>query len=264
MNATCRAIPKAVAFVWLTGAVACAVERHPDAGGPGMAAAPGATAADQRVVDHEQMIEDQLKSRGITDSAVLDAMARVPRHEFVPASLQSSAYEDHPLPIGHEQTISQPYIVAYMTQTLELSPEHTVLEVGTGSGYQAAILGELARDVYSIEIIEELADAARRRLGALGYDNVFVRTGNGYEGWTEHAPYDRIIVTAAPPEIPEALTDQLALGGRLVIPVGTWNQEIVIVTRTESGLSEDRTLPVRFVPMTGGPRDRRPSRDPAR
>ena len=198
------------------------------------------------------MIKNQLKTRGITDLAVLNAMAEVPRHEFVPGSLKSSAYEDRPLPIGYQQTISQPYIVAYMTEILQPAAEHSVLEVGTGSGYQAAILSKLVKEVHSIEIVKELAESARQRLRTLGYNNVFVKTGNGYAGWTEHAPYDRIIITAAPPEIPEALIDQLASGGLLVGPVGVANQRIVIITRTGTGLSEKHTLPVRFVPMVGG------------
>jgi protein-L-isoaspartate(D-aspartate) O-methyltransferase len=198
------------------------------------------------------MIKNQLKTRGITDLAVLNAMAEVPRHKFVPGSLKSSAYEDRPLPIGYQQTISQPYIVAYMTEILQPAAEHSVLEVGTGSGYQAAILSKLVKEVHSIEIVKELAESARQRLRTLGYNNVFVKTGNGYAGWTEHAPYDRIIITAAPPEIPEALIDQLASGGLLVGPVGVANQRIVIITRTGTGLSEKHTLPVRFVPMVGG------------
>ncbi len=199
------------------------------------------------------MVEQQLRPRGIRSSAVLEAMARVPRHRFVPASLAHLAYADHPLPIGQEQTISQPFIVAYMTEAADISRHERVLEIGTGSGYQAAILGEVAREVYTIEIIPELAEGARRILNELGYRNVNVRTGNGYLGWPEHAPFDAIIVTAAPDHVPQALVDQLAVNGRMVIPVGTTNQEMLIITRTRDGVIQRRTIPVRFVPMTGRP-----------
>ena len=176
-------------------------------------------------------------------------MSRVPRHLFVPLEVRPFAYEDRPLPIGQGQTISQPYIVAYMTEALQTAPDHTVLEIGTGSGYQAAVLAELAREVYTIEIIPELADCARRTLAEAGYRNVQVRTGNGYLGWPERAPFQRIIVTAAPPEIPAALVDQLAIGGTMVIPVGTTFQQMTIVTKTAQSITQERTLPVRFVPM---------------
>ena len=155
------------------------------------------------------MVETQIRARDVRDAAVLRAMGRVPRHLFVPDDLRPSAYEDRPLAIGRGQTISQPYIVAYMTEALQLTPAHTVLEIGTGSGYQAAVLAEIVKQVYSIEIVPELAESARRTLAQAGYQNVEVRTGNGYLGWPEHAPFDRIIVTAAPPEIPQALVDQL-------------------------------------------------------
>jgi protein-L-isoaspartate(D-aspartate) O-methyltransferase len=180
-------------------------------------------------------------------------MARVPRHLFVPPQERASAYEDRPLPIGSGQTISQPYIVAYMTEALEASRDHAVLEIGTGSGYQAAVLSRLVRQVYSIEILPDLAATARRVLAANGYTNVEVRTGNGYLGWPERAPFARIIVTAAPPEIPRALVDQLAVGGTLIVPVGTLFQEMTIVRKTAQGVAEQRTIPVRFVPMVGKP-----------
>jgi protein-L-isoaspartate(D-aspartate) O-methyltransferase len=199
-------------------------------------------------------LDDQVAARDIKDPAVLDAMRRVPRHEFVPEPLRGKAYADSPLPIGHDQTISQPYIVAYMTEALELDRSHRVLEIGTGSGYQAAVLGEIAKEVYSIEIIEPLADRARATLKQLGYANVHVRTGNGYLGWPEEAPFDRVIVTAAPDEIPPALVEQLKLGGLMAIPVGVDVQELRILRRTETGMQTLRTLPVRFVPMTGKPK----------
>ena len=210
--------------------------------------------ADPRAADRRRMVDRQIRARGIRSAEVLDALARVPRELFVPADVRHRAYEDSPLPIGYGQTISQPYIVAYMTEALETSPDHRVLEIGTGSGYQAAVLAELVREVYSIEIIPELAERARRTLADAGYRNVDVRTGNGYAGWPERAPFDRIIVTAAPPEIPPALVDQLAVGGRMVIPVGTLLQEIVVVSKGARGVSETRTIPVRFVPMVDGPR----------
>jgi len=200
-----------------------------------------------------QMVETQIRARGVRDPAVLAAMERVPRHLFVPPALRQFAYDDSPLPIGDGQTISQPYIVAYMTEALELASDHTVLEIGTGSGYQAAVLAELARRVYTIEIVPSLADQARRTLVAAGYANVDVRTGNGYLGWPEEAPFPRIIVTAAPPEIPQTLVDQLAIGGRMVLPVGEAEQEIVVVIKTKDGVTEQRRLPVRFVPMVSKP-----------
>jgi protein-L-isoaspartate(D-aspartate) O-methyltransferase len=173
----------------------------------------------------------------------------------VPDDARPFAYEDRPLPIGRGQTISQPYIVAYMTEVLQLSPAHTVLEIGTGSGYQAAVLAEIVKQVYSIEIVPDLAEGARRALAQSGYRNVEVRTGNGYLGWPDRAPFDRIMVTAAPPEIPQALVDQLAVGGIMVVPVGTEHQEIVVVTKTQTGATQKRTIAVRFVPMVSKPRD---------
>jgi len=203
--------------------------------------------------ERRRMVDEQLRARDIRSARVLDAMLRVPRHLFVPEPQRTEAYSDSPLPIGHDQTISQPYIVAFMTQALDVAPGHRVLEVGTGSGYQAAILGALAKDVYSIEIVAPLAERARETLSALGYRNIQVRTGNGYLGWPEHAPYDRIMVTAAPDEVPTALLQQLKLGGLIVIPVGTATQELRILRRTVTGTETLGTLPVRFVPMTNKP-----------
>lgn len=208
--------------------------------------------------DRTSMVLKQLRSRDISDEKVLVAMARVPRHLFVPSALRSMAYSDGPLPIGFEQTISQPYIVAYMTQALELKPGAKVLEIGTGSGYQAAVLGEIAGEVFTIEIVPELAKSAEEILGKLGYRNIHVRAGDGYQGWPDQAPFEAIIVTAAPDHIPQPLIDQLAPGGRLVIPVGTGNQEMMILTRTSSGVVSRKTIAVRFVPMTGEAEKDRP------
>lgn len=200
------------------------------------------------------MVDEQIVTRDIKNPRVLDAMRKVPRHEFVPESMRDEAYGDTPLPIGYGQTISQPYIVAYMSEALELEPSHRVLEIGTGSGYQAAILGELAKEVFSIEIVAPLAAAARQTLARLGYKNVHVRAGNGYLGWPEEAPFDRVMVTAAPDEVPQALVDQLKVGGLMAIPVGIGLQELRILRRTANGVETLRTLPVRFVPMTGKPK----------
>jgi protein-L-isoaspartate(D-aspartate) O-methyltransferase len=197
------------------------------------------------------MVQHQLVSRGITDARVLNAMLTVPRHCFVPASEVICAYRDEPLPTSHGQTISQPYIVAFMTDAAAIPAHGRVLEVGTGSGYQAAVLAQLATEVYSIEIIEPLAQRASQTLQRLGYSNVHVKQGNGYEGWPEHAPYDAILVTAAPTRVPSALVDQLAMGGKLVVPVGYSSQTILVITRHLTGLSTEYTIPVRFVPMVG-------------
>lgn len=206
-------------------------------------------------VMRERMVETQIIARDVRNVSVLQAMRRVPRHLFVPDDLRLFAYEDRPLSIGRGQTISQPYIVAYMTEALQLSPAHAVLEIGTGSGYQSAILADIVKQVYSIEIVPDLAEGARRALAQAGVRNVELRTGNGYLGWPEHAPFDRIIVTAAPAEIPRALVDQLAIGGIMVVPVGTSRQEIVVVTKTPDGATEQRTIEVRFVPMVSKPGD---------
>jgi len=199
------------------------------------------------------MVETQIRARDITNTAVLQAMGRVPRHLFVPDDVRPFAYEDRPLPIGRGQTISQPYIVAYMTEALQVEPSHTVLEIGTGSGYQAAILAEIVKQVYSVEIVPDLAETARRSIAEAGYKNIEVRTGNGYMGWHDHAPFDRIIVTAAPAEIPQSLVDQLAVGGVMVVPVGTASQEIVVINRTPDGIVQKCTIEVRFVPMVSKP-----------
>ena len=198
------------------------------------------------------MIEEQIRQRGVTDARVLAAMERIPRERFVPAQEATRAYDDTPLPIGEGQTISQPYIVAYMSELLNVAPDHRVLEIGTGSGYQAAVLAELAKEVYSIEIVPALAQQAAATLASLGYENVHVREGDGYAGWPEHAPFDRIILTAAPEKVPQPLLDQLADGGRLIAPVGGQldTQWITVVDNREGGLVERQTIPVRFVPFT--------------
>jgi len=202
-------------------------------------------------VRREQMVSEQLRDRGIKDEAVLAAMSNVPRHRFVDASQAELAYGDFPLPIGHQQTISQPYIVAYMSEAADISPGDRVLEIGTGSGYQAAILAEIAKEVYTIEIIPELGERARNILSELGYDNVEVRIGDGYAGWPENAPFDAIILTAAPDRVPPPLVEQLAVGGKLVAPVGEEYQDMVVMEKTPDGIVEQQTIPVRFVPMTG-------------
>ena len=199
----------------------------------------------------QQMVERQLRARDITDARVLAAMAKVPRHLFVPDPVRGLAYQDRPLPIGYDQTISQPYIVAYMTQMIGVAPDARVLEVGTGSAYQAAVLAELVAEVYTIEIVPELASRARETLASLDYTNVHTREGDGYRGWIEHAPFDGIMVTAAPDHVPQPLIDQLAVGGRMVIPVGNRRQQMTIITRTPDGIAREVTIPVLFVPMTG-------------
>jgi protein-L-isoaspartate(D-aspartate) O-methyltransferase len=202
-----------------------------------------------------RMVEEQIEARGVKDKRVLEAMRRVPRHRFVPADVTHLAYEDSALPIGHGQTISQPYIVAYMTEALDVQPHHRVLEIGTGSGYQAAVLSGLAKEVYTIEIVAPLAARARQTLEALGHENVHVREGDGYEGWPEHAPFARIIVTAAPERVPQPLVNQLAPGGIMVIPVGERNsmQWMTIIEKKATGIVERRTIPVAFVPFTRKP-----------
>ena len=212
--------------------------------------------SNELATERRDMVDLQIRRRGVHDERVLDAMLRVPRHEFVPSSWKSAAYDDRPLPIGHDQTISQPYIVAFMTEALELDGTEKVLEIGTGSGYQAAVLGTLAKEVFTIEIVEPLARRATGVLAELGYDNVHVRCGDGYRGWPEEAPFDAIMVTAAPDHVPQPLLDQLAVGGRLIVPVGSWDQNLVLLERTETGLERREVLPVRFVPMTGEAQDR--------
>lgn len=206
-----------------------------------------------------RMVRQQIEARGVRDPRVLEAMRTVRRERFVPEPVRTYSTSDTPLPIGFDQTISQPYIVAYMTELLELEPDHRVLEIGTGSGYQTAVLATLCDHVYSIEIVPELAERSAKILQELDYRNVSVRLGDGYLGWPEHAPYDRIIVTAAPPELPQALVDQLATQGRLVAPVGRNPdaQKIVLVTKDARGNVRRRNqLPVRFVPMVRGPDSR--------
>ena len=199
------------------------------------------------------MVDTQLSSRDITDRRVLDAMRKVPRHLFTPKHYREQAYADSPLPIGHDQTISQPYIVALMTQLTRPQPHFRALDVGTGSGYQAAVLAELCQEVYSIEIVKPLADSARERLRELGYRNVEVRCGDAYHGWPEHAPFDLIIAAAAPGHVPERLVEQLAIGGRFVLPLGTHGiQELVVVEKQEDGSSRQWSSGgVAFVLMTG-------------
>lgn len=199
-------------------------------------------------------IQEQLRGPGrdITNARVLAAIGKVPRHEFVPEGFRNQAYEDHPLPIGYGQTISQPYIVAFMTEKLEPQPTDRVLEIGTGSGYQAAVLAELVAMVHTIEIFEPLAQRARTDLKRLGYANVLVRAGDGYQGWPEAAPFDAIIVTCAPDRVPQPLIEQLKDGGRLIIPLGEiWNQKLVLLHKRGQCLEQTTMLPVRFVPMTG-------------
>lgn len=203
----------------------------------------------------ERMVREQIERRGVRHAGVLKAMREVERHLFVPETLRRSAYEDHPLPIGHGQTISQPYIVAAMTEMLDPKPPDRVLEIGTGSGYQAAVLARLVKHVYTIELVEPLGRQAQARLAGLGYRNVTVRIGDGYEGWPEEAPFDRILLTAAPPDVPPKLIEQLRPGGRLVAPVGTGWQELVVVDKDAKGGVRRRTeFPVMFVPMVPGKR----------
>ena len=216
-----------------------------------------AGAQDPYAQGRSQMVEDQIVSRGVTDDRVLEALRAVPRHLFVPAGQRARSYTDAALPIGDGQTISQPYIVALMTELLQSQPEDVVLEIGTGSGYQAAVLSRLVKQVYSVEILPSLAAAARRRLSELGFANVTVRAGDGYRGWPELAPFDGIIVTAAPPEIPAALVAQLKRGGRMVVPVGETaaTQQLMVIekSRTSDAITKRTVIPVRFVPMVHAP-----------
>ncbi|HEV2295304.1 MAG TPA: protein-L-isoaspartate(D-aspartate) O-methyltransferase [Tepidisphaeraceae bacterium] len=209
--------------------------------------------------ERAEMVRTQLAARDITDQRVLEAMGRVPRHRFVPAEHAGEAYGDHPLPIGHGQTISQPYIVALMTQLAQVKRGDRVLDIGTGSGYQAAVLAEMGADVASIEIVPELAAEAKERLAALNYKTVEVRAGDGYRGWPERAPFEAMILAAAAPEIPKPLIEQLAVGGRLVLPVGgSYGQELLVITKQADGsLKRETVAPVMFVPMTGEVREDR-------
>ena len=235
-------------------------ERSP--GGPPAASertepAPGADVT-ARQDERDRMVAEQIEARGVTDPRVLAAMAKVPRHLFVPEAYRAEAYQDHPLPIGHGVTISQPYIVALMTELAQVGPGDKVLEIGTGSGYQAAVLAELGAEVYTIEVLEPLARKARALLESLGYTKVHARHGDGYAGWPEAAPFDAIVVTAAPPEVPEALKVQLAEGGRLVIPVGSRYQELKVIVRRGDRFVSRTVIPVRFVPMVHGETDANP------
>ena len=221
---------------------------------PGLPAVTTAQVADSDAfsVERAAMVETQIEARGVKDARVLDSMRNVPRHLFIRESLWPLAYSDSPLPISNDQTISQPYIVAVMTELLQPDQHHVVLEIGTGSGYQAAVLSTLVDWVYSIEIVPELGRSAESILDRLGYENVTVRVGDGYQGWPEEAPFDRIIVTAAPEEIPQKLVEQLKPGGRMILPVGPqgWGQDLLIVEKDgEGNVTTTQTFPVRFVPM---------------
>jgi len=201
-------------------------------------------------VEHrERMVETQIISRGVKDERVIAAMRQIPRHLFVPSEVIDYAYNDEPVPIGEGQTISQPYIVAYMTEMLNLKEEDKVLEIGTGSGYQTAILASIAKEIYTVEIIASLSIRAQELLAQLGYRNIYFKIGDGTFGWEEHAPYDAIIVTAAPASLPRQLEAQLKLGGRMVIPVGSTFQELYLLTREKEGVKKKKLLPVRFVPL---------------
>lgn len=209
---------------------------------------------EQRQDERHDMVEEGIKNQGITDSKVLDAIREVPRHFFVPENYQQYAYDNRPLPIGHDQTISQPFIVAYMTNMLDLTPDDKVLEIGTGSGYQAAVLSELTPHVYTIEIVKPLGDQAIKRFEIMGYHTIETKIGDGYKGWSEHAPFDRIILTAAPEEIPQPLIDQLAPDGIMIAPVGNVDRNQILTKITKDGngnINRQKMLPVRFVPMTG-------------
>ena len=209
--------------------------------------------------ERERLVRESMERRGIHSPAVLRAMRETPRHEFMPPDVRNLAYHDNPVPIGYRQTISQPSLVAFMTQTLDVNKNHRVLEIGTGSGYQAAVLAALAKEVYTIEIVPPLAKSSAATLKRLGYRNVVTREGNGYAGWPEQAPFDRIILTAAPPELPQALVDQLKPGGKLVAPVGrtVLEQELILVEKSNTGkVTQQSVLPVRFVPMVQQPPSR--------
>jgi protein-L-isoaspartate(D-aspartate) O-methyltransferase len=217
--------------------------------------AAGIWAQDPFAGQRERMVRTQIQERGVRDPGVLRVMRLVPRHLFIPESMRSQAYEDHPVPVGYGQTISQPYIVGLMTELLEPRKDSKVLEIGTGSGYQAAVLSGLVKQLFSIEIVPELARSASTLLQQLGYRNVTVRWGDGYKGWPEEAPFDRIIVTAAPPQLPKALLDQLKPGGKLVAPVGStvFGQDLIVVDKTPDGKLRQRSvIPVMFVPMVKG------------
>jgi protein-L-isoaspartate(D-aspartate) O-methyltransferase len=204
---------------------------------------------DREAAARARMVSDQIHGRGVNDPRVLEAMRRVPRHLFVPPEYRSEAYDDHPVAIGYGQTISQPYIVGFMLHALQLEPGHRVLEIGTGSGYQTALLAELVAAVYSLEVIAPLADRARETLTALHYHNVTIHVGDGHAGWPEHAPYDRIVGAAAPEAVPPALLEELTDGGIIALPIGVVNQDLIVYRRTGDRLETLATMPVRFVPM---------------
>jgi protein-L-isoaspartate(D-aspartate) O-methyltransferase len=225
---------------------------------PAVAVEGQAAQDDHHGAARREMVAQQIRARGVENPKVLAAMGRVPRHEFVPSVLHGLAYADRPLPIGHGQTISQPFIVAFMTEALRPAPTDRVLEIGTGSGYQAAVLAELVAQVYTIEIVPPLGEQARADLARLKYGNVHVRVGDGYEGWPEHAPFDAIIVTCSPEQVPQPLVDQLRDGGRMVIPVGTQagGQDLYLLEKRGGKVVRQAILPVRFVPMTGKAQER--------
>ncbi len=246
--------PLVVLAALLSIAAACDEDQPRNSAAPGvMAESGGSETAEEDpawVARRRDMVTRQISARGIRNLEVLAAMRSVPRQRFVPEEVRPYAYDDRPLPIGWDQTISQPFIVAFMTELAGVHRGDRVLEIGTGSGYQAAVLAEMGADVYSIEIVPALGRQAAENLQANGY-HVHTRIGDGYAGWPEHAPYDAILLTAAPPEIPQPLLDELAVGGRLVAPVGTREQELVVVTRTDTGYERRSSVPVLFVPMTG-------------
>ncbi len=229
--------------------VACGADTQPPP------APPPAPPPDPYAAARAKMVDDTIAARGIADPAVLAAMRRVPRHEFVAPEQRAHAYDDNPLGIGFDQTISQPYIVAAMTEAAHVGPGKRVLEIGTGSGYQCAVLAETGADVYSIEIVEPLAKRTHALLARLGYGKLHLRIGDGYRGWPEAAPFDAIVVTAAPREVPQPLVDQLAVGGRLVIPVGDENQSLKVITRGPHDTTTETMFDVKFVPMTGESRN---------
>ena len=234
-------------LLFLTLLLPACPEAKPPASAPDLAA------------QRETMVREQILDRGITDPATLEAMRTVPRHDFLPLRLRSEAYMDYPLPIGHGQTISQPYIVAFMTEAIGPQPGERILEIGTGSGYQAAVFAATGAEVYTIEIIEPLAAMAQQTLERLGYDNAQVRYGNGHKGWTEKAPFDAIVVTCAPDKIPPALVEQLRDGGRMIIPVGSgMNQDLILMRKEGGKIAKQSVLPVRFVPMTGEAQSQQP------
>lgn len=243
--------PYVLIFLWLCFSLPCCAKSEGDK--KIEPSVEGSTVDDYYESARLRMVDSQMRRRGISDKRVLKAMETVPRHRFVPRDQVSSAYEDHPLSIGYGQTISQPYIVALMTECLDLEPGDRVLEIGTGSGYQAAVLAELVDKVFSMEIVEPLGLAAKERLHEQGYSNVEVRIGDGYLGWPEEAPFDAIIVTAAPETIPQPLIDQLAEGASMVVPVGRHYQELILLTKRRGKIQRESIANVRFVPMVSEP-----------